>query len=218
MELRKGCALEGKRVKLDLKENSSTVKKAASKCPYYRGDAIEELSNEILASALCSTSEVILHASTRAAWGIDLKGNVLVLDEAHNVLETIGSLYSTEVTSVSTTLALSLIREYLDTYKSRLKSKNLLYMKQLLAVVGALDQYLRKNLSTPEEVLTIQGLVIALGLTEVNLFKIVHYMESTDMCRKFHGFFIRSMKSRVSVSQSSTSKSGIGKLMAPKKL
>ncbi|PIO71845.1 DNA repair helicase [Teladorsagia circumcincta] len=114
MELRKGCALEGKRVKLGGEENPTTVKKIASKCPYYKGDAIEELSNEILASAICTTSE--------------------------------------------------------------------------------------------------------LGLTEVNLFKIVHYMESTDMCRKFHGFFIRSMKSRVSVSQSSTSKSGIGKLLAAKKL
>nr|CDJ97591.1 DEAD2 domain containing protein [Haemonchus contortus] len=247
MELRKGCASEGKRMKLDGKENTTSVKKTAGKCPYFKSDAIEELSNEILASAVCRTNEVvdrgnelvacpyfstrlslplcqlvllpyqvILHASTRAAWGIDLKGNVLVLDEAHNVLETIGSLYSTELTSVSTTLALSLIREYLETYKSRLKPKNLLYTKQLLAVVTAFDQYLRNNLHTAEEVLTIQSLVIALGLTDVNFFKLVHYMDCTDMCRKFHGFFIRSQKSRVSITQKPSSKSGIAKLLASK--
>ncbi|KAK5980252.1 ATP-dependent DNA helicase chl-1 [Trichostrongylus colubriformis] len=247
MELRKGCAVEGKRIKLDEKENPSCLKKTSSKCPYYKSDSIEELSNEMLAGTLRRTNEVVdrakelvacpyfstrlslplsqlvllpyqvvLHASSRAAWGIDLKGNVLILDEAHNVLETIGSLYSAEVTSTSTTLALSLIREYLGTYKSRLKSKSLLYMKQLMAVVAAFDHYLRRNSNTLEDVLTIQGFVIALGLTDVNFFKIVHYMESTDMCRKFHGFFIRSMKSGVSTPQTSASKSGIAKLMAAK--
>uniref|UniRef100_A0A0K0DP67 HELICc2 domain-containing protein n=1 Tax=Angiostrongylus cantonensis TaxID=6313 RepID=A0A0K0DP67_ANGCA len=159
---------------------------------------------------------VLLHASTREAWGIRLRGNVLVLDEAHNVLETIGSLYSSEVTSVSTTFALSLIREYIDFYRSQLKSKNLMYMRQLLVVVAAMDQFLRKNSSPSEEVLTIQGFVIALGLTDVNLFKIVHYLDATDMCRKFHGFFIRAMRPKVSVSQSSVARGGIAKLMAGK--
>uniref|UniRef100_A0A183FCU7 NR LBD domain-containing protein n=1 Tax=Heligmosomoides polygyrus TaxID=6339 RepID=A0A183FCU7_HELPZ len=69
-------------------------------------------------------------------------------------------LYSSELTSVSTTLALSLIRQYLDTYRSRLKPKHLLYMRQLLAVVAALDQFLQKRSDAQDEVLTIQRLVI----------------------------------------------------------
>ncbi|KAE9420189.1 hypothetical protein Angca_005650, partial [Angiostrongylus cantonensis] len=256
MELRKTCNEKEKRANLD----GETVrlvfgKQSGSKCPYYRRDAIEELSNEILATTLLRPNEVVergkqlmacpyfstrislplcqlvllpyqqinhmlipvlLHASTREAWGIRLRGNVLVLDEAHNVLETIGSLYSSEVTSVSTTFALSLIREYIDFYRSQLKSKNLMYMRQLLVVVAAMDQFLRKNSSPSEEVLTIQGFVIALGLTDVNLFKIVHYLDATDMCRKFHGFFIRAMRPKVSVSQSSVARGGIAKLMAGK--
>ncbi|EYC25891.1 hypothetical protein Y032_0011g1444 [Ancylostoma ceylanicum] len=248
MELRKGCSAEGKRSKIDGKENCTTSKKSSCKCPYYKSDSIEELSNEVLAGAiprpnqvvergkqlvacpyfatrlslpLCQLVllpyQVVLHTSTRAAWGIDLKGNVLVLDEAHNVLETIGALYSAEVTSVSTTLALSLIREYIDTYRSRLKAKNLMYVKQILAVVAAMDHYLRKSASGADEVLTIQGLLIALGLTDVNLFKLVHYMDATDMCRKFHGFYVRSMKSKVNVAKQPTAQSGIAKLLAAKK-
>ncbi|KAJ1349514.1 hypothetical protein KIN20_005097 [Parelaphostrongylus tenuis] len=126
----------------------------------------------------------------------------------------IWSLYSSEVTSLSTTLALSLIREYIDSYRSRLKSKNLLYMRQLLVVVTAMDQFLRKSSTPSEEILTIQGVIIALGLTDVNFFKIVHYLEVTDMCRKFHGFFIRTRRSKVSASQSSVARGGIAKLLA----
>ncbi|KAL6728814.1 hypothetical protein Aduo_010549 [Ancylostoma duodenale] len=248
MELRKGCSTEGKRAKIDGKENCTTSKKSSCKCPYYKADSIEELSNEVLAGAITKPNQVVergkqlvacpyfatrlsvplcqlvllpyqvvLHASTRAAWGIDLKGNVLVLDEAHNVLETIGALYSAEVTSVSTTLALSLIREYIDTYRSRLKAKNLMYVKQILAVVAAMDHYLRKSTNGADEVLTIQGLLIALGLTDVNLFKLVHYMDATDMCRKFHGFYVRSMKSKVNVAKQPAVQSGIAKLLAAKK-
>ncbi|KHJ85490.1 hypothetical protein OESDEN_14782, partial [Oesophagostomum dentatum] len=134
------------------------------------------------------------------------------------IYETIlGALYSAEVTSISTTLALSLVREYIDTYRSRLKAKNLMYVKQILSVVAALDQYLRKSGSNSDEVLTIQGLLIALGLTDINLFKLVHYMDATDMCRKFHGFYIRSMKAKVKLSKEPVAQSGIAKLMASKK-
>ncbi|KAK6029204.1 DEAD2 domain protein, partial [Ostertagia ostertagi] len=177
MELRKGCALEGKRVKLDLKENPSTVKKAASKCPYYRGDAIEELSNEILASALCRTSEF-------------------------SFLATIG------------------FHKLKEEKLSRVSVEKFQVVDRGKELLGC--PYFSTRLSLPLCQLVLLPYQVhfslLLGLTEVNLFKIVHYMESTDMCRKFHGFFIRSMKSRVSVSQSSTSKSGIGKLMAAKKL
>ncbi|CAJ0600257.1 unnamed protein product [Cylicocyclus nassatus] len=248
MELRKGNIGEGKKVKIVGKENCANNRKSSCKCPYYKSDAIEELSNEILARATIRPNEVldrgkqlvacpyfatrlslplcqlvllpyqvILHASTRAAWGIDLKGNVLVLDEAHNVLETVGALYAAELTSTSTTLALSLIREYIDTYRSRLKAKNLMYVKQILSVVAAIDQFLRKNDSKTEDVLTIQGFLIALGLTDVNLFKLIHYMDATDMCRKFHGFYIRSMKMKVNIAKEPAAKSGIAKLMANKK-
>ncbi|WKY00801.1 hypothetical protein Q1695_015100 [Nippostrongylus brasiliensis] len=249
MELRKGTSNDGKKAKIQGDETckKTCAKQSTSKCSYYKCTSIEELSDEILASSLSSTNEVvdrgkqltacpyfstrlslplcqlvllpyqvILHASTRAAWGIELKGNVVILDEAHNVLETIGSLHSSEITSLSTSLALSLIRQYLDTYRSRLKPKNLMYMKQLLSVVAALDQYLRKISDDSDKVITIQRLLIELGVTNVNLFKITHFMDATDMCRKFHGFFIRSMKSRVSSTKSSE-QGGIAKLISGKK-
>ena len=39
----------------------------------------------------------LLHSSTREACGINLKNSVVIIDEAHNVLETIAHIHSAEV-------------------------------------------------------------------------------------------------------------------------
>jgi len=46
----------------------------------------------------------LLHKSTREASGVKLKDNVVIIDEAHNLLETINNVYSTEVTGAQVTI------------------------------------------------------------------------------------------------------------------
>jgi chromosome transmission fidelity protein 1 len=37
---------------------------------------------------------MLLHKETREALGINLKGNVIIIDEAHNLIEAINEIYS----------------------------------------------------------------------------------------------------------------------------
>lgn len=39
----------------------------------------------------------LLHKSTREASGIRLEGNVFIIDEAHNLLDTIGHIHSSQI-------------------------------------------------------------------------------------------------------------------------
>ena len=41
---------------------------------------------------------ILLHKSTREACGIKLDGNVVIIDEAHNLIDTISSVHSVELT------------------------------------------------------------------------------------------------------------------------
>lgn len=43
---------------------------------------------------------MLLHQSTREACGIQLKGNVVIIDEAHNLIETISNIHSVEITGL----------------------------------------------------------------------------------------------------------------------
>jgi chromosome transmission fidelity protein 1 len=41
---------------------------------------------------------ILLHASTREASGLTLTGNIVILDEAHNIIDTITALHSVTLT------------------------------------------------------------------------------------------------------------------------
>lgn len=41
---------------------------------------------------------MLLHKSTRESLGVELKGNVVVVDEAHNLVDAINEMYSTQLT------------------------------------------------------------------------------------------------------------------------
>ncbi len=46
----------------------------------------------------------LLHKSTRDAVGIKLKDSVIIVDEAHNLIETINSLHSVEISGMHVSL------------------------------------------------------------------------------------------------------------------
>lgn len=41
---------------------------------------------------------MLLHQATREACGIQLKDNIVIIDEAHNLIETISNIHSVEIT------------------------------------------------------------------------------------------------------------------------
>lgn len=247
MELRKNGGSSDKDKKQKTEEGVKKKKSCTKSCEFYSATQIEDLVNGVLANKLKTTMQVtkqgvsskgcpyfasrkavpqcqlvllpyqvLLHEGTRNAWGIDLKDNVIVLDEAHNVLTTINSLYSAEVSEKSLTLALRLIREYNAKYKLRLKAKNLLYMKQLEQLTSKMLIFLSSQ--SKEEVMTMSQLSRNLNILEINLFKLATYIEKSDLCKKFHGFYLQSMRASIELNENNTKPqlTGIQKLMAKK--
>jgi chromosome transmission fidelity protein 1 len=41
---------------------------------------------------------MLLHKATRESLGISLKDNIIILDEAHNIMEAVNNMYSVEIT------------------------------------------------------------------------------------------------------------------------
>nr|CAD7598697.1 unnamed protein product [Timema genevievae] len=113
------CDMDGKTVKKS---------KCLTGCPYFQPRAVERLRDDVLtevqdveqlvakgqhlsacpyygsraaikdAQVVVVPYNTLLHKSTREACGINLRGNVLIIDEAHNLLDTISHIHSSELT------------------------------------------------------------------------------------------------------------------------
>lgn len=95
-----------------------------------------QLLTDLLFQVVVLPYQTLLHESTRKASGINLKNNIIIIDEAHNLLDTIEHIHSAEVSGFQLQTALDKLKNYRDKYSSRFAAKNLLYLNQLIFVVG----------------------------------------------------------------------------------
>ncbi|CAG2185902.1 CHL1 [Mytilus edulis] len=190
-------------------------KKGGVSCPYYRQEPMSDFKNKLLLEAMDMEQIVtagkqakacpyystryaiplaelvvlpyntLLHKSTREACGIKLDGNIVIIDEAHNLLETINNIHSVEVTGSQLLRAFSQLTQYENRYRSRLKAKNLLYIKQILYILSCLVKCIDGKTGIPGEqqttktvetkLITVNTFLDHSQLDNMNLFKILVY-------------------------------------------
>ena len=80
---------------------------------------------------------------------------------------------------------------YLQKYRNKLKGKNRVYIAQLIRVVDSLSWYLddRATSSKSEEgIATVSSLMGGKGVDQINLHKLVHYLDKSKLARKVEGY------------------------------
>uniref|UniRef100_A0A452QFY4 DEAD/H-box helicase 11 n=1 Tax=Ursus americanus TaxID=9643 RepID=A0A452QFY4_URSAM len=150
--------------------------KEARACPYYGSRfAIPAAQLVVL------PYQMLLHAATRRAAGIRLQGQVVLIDEAHNLVDTITGIHSAEVSGAQLCQAHSQLLQYMERYGKRLKAKNLMYIKQLLyllekfvTVLGGKEHPL---FTLGTELKTINDFLFESQIDNINLFKLFGFTE-----------------------------------------
>jgi chromosome transmission fidelity protein 1 len=64
---------------------------------------------------------MLLHAGTRASLGLDVAGSVVVVDEAHNLIDAINGVHAATVTLPQLAAAHAMVRAYLHRYAARMR-------------------------------------------------------------------------------------------------
>uniref|UniRef100_A0A8C4ING3 DEAD/H (Asp-Glu-Ala-Asp/His) box helicase 11 n=1 Tax=Dicentrarchus labrax TaxID=13489 RepID=A0A8C4ING3_DICLA len=192
---------------------------AKSVCPYNKASALQQMRDDVLgtvhdieqllklgrethscpyystrlavpaAQLVVLPYQMLLHEATRRAAGVQLKGQVVIIDEAHNLSDTLSCIHSAELTGAQLCRAHSQLTQYADRYKSRLKAKNLMYIKQILFVIEGLVRVLGGELGqnpqsqttqTGTEMLTINNFLFKAQIDNINLFKVVNRKISSN--------------------------------------
>ncbi|KAI6654370.1 ATP-dependent RNA helicase DDX11 isoform X2-like [Oopsacas minuta] len=144
--------------------------------------------------------QLLLHERTRKAIGLNLKGQIVILDEAHNLPEAISNVYSSLVTLRQLKNALTSLQNYRDRYQSRLNARNLLNVKQLLFVLQALITFLQLKECQKEEVISQTEFSFKAGIDHLNMFKLIAFCRKNKLSKKLMGFVEPDNESNVSLS------------------
>jgi len=203
----------------DIEELGAAGRKGRG-CPYYAARAALPL-----AELVVLPYNTLLHAATRKAVGINLDNSIVIIDEAHNLLETITNIHSASLTGVQLGLAYSQLTQYKDRYSSRLKAKNILYIKQLLFILSNLIKLLggRPGRDPAEATSTLKEESKMVGVAEfmaetqmynLDLFKLIKYCNVSQICHKL-GSFVEKYQPTTSCQQSHVKpvRSGLGSFL-----
>lgn len=134
---------------------------------------------------------LLLQRSAREALGLSLKGHVVIIDEAHNLMDAIAGIYSISVTLSQVQRARGQLTVYLQKFRNRLKGKNRVYLAQIIRILDSIISYLQTK-DTKQE--PADGLVDRVsimsgkGVDQINIYKLNAYLHESKLARKVDGY------------------------------
>ncbi|KAH8199770.1 hypothetical protein TruAng_006051 [Truncatella angustata] len=135
-------------------------------CPYYASrTALPE------AEIITLPYPLLLQQTAREALGIDLKGSVVIVDEAHNIMDAVANVYASEI-SLS------------DLKRGR----------QMLGGSVPVSGTKRREKLTPESLQNDHGIVDPNALLQtkaidqINLYKLIQYIQESKLAYKIEGY------------------------------
>ncbi|TFK40687.1 helicase C-terminal domain-containing protein [Crucibulum laeve] len=141
---------------------------------------------------------LLLQKNAREALGIILKDQVVVIDEAHNLIPILLSLSTTQLSFSVLSTSLQQVCTYISKFRTRLSPANMLHLKRLVVFLDALkkcalewkDSKIGKPPNEKTEVMTVIELTERMGrkASGINLLEIERYLKSSKVARKIAGY------------------------------
>ena len=167
-------------------EDLAGVGQSLGVCPYYASRAAINQS-EIITLPY----PLLLQRSAREALGLSVKNHVIIIDEAHNLMDAIAATYSVEVTLTHLDTAIAQVTAYAQKFKNRLKGKNRVYVAQLLRLLAAIAECLRLTASKTrvnEAIINSAQFMTGKGVDQIKPHKLVQYLHVSKLAHKVEEF------------------------------
>lgn len=156
-------------------------------CPYFAAR-----SSAKQAELVTLPYNLLLQKDARDSLGISLKACIILIDEAHNLIDTILSTHSVTVSSKQIEQAAVQIQTYLDRFSGRLKGVNEQNLRKLKAFLTAIQTHVTNwgAKRSKDEIVTASDFVRSLsrGLDQVNLITLEAWLKETQIARKVSGY------------------------------
>ncbi|KAH8428921.1 DNA helicase [Aspergillus melleus] len=166
-------------------EDLGNIGKKTGTCPYYASRSVIK-HTEIVTLPY----PLLLQRSAREALEISVKDHIVIIDEAHNLMDAISNIHSVTITLSQLETSISQLTAYARKFKTRLKGKNRSYIAQVIRLVSSIADHLRslKNTSAPEGCVQSSDLMAGRGVDQINPYKLCRYLQESKLARKVDGY------------------------------
>lgn len=167
-------------------EDIGKLGRAMELCPYYA-------SRSAIAPSEVVTLPypLLLQKSAREALGVSVKDNIVVIDEAHNLMDAIADTFSTSLRLSQFDLATTQVTAYVQKFKNRLKGGNRVYVTQVIRLLMSITDCLRSTMASskqPEVAISVGNLMSGKGVDQIRPHKLLHYLQESKLAHKVEGY------------------------------
>ena len=118
---------------------------------------------------------------------------MVIIDEAHNLMDTISNIHSITVTQGQLKRCRSQLGVYLHKFRNRLKGKNRVYVAQVVRLIDSISECLETKMiakQSSEGMVDVSHLMAGKGVDQINLYKLMRYLQESKLARKVEAYTI----------------------------
>ncbi|OAL38669.1 hypothetical protein AYO20_01875 [Fonsecaea nubica] len=167
-------------------EDTSRLGREMQLCPYYASRAAITMSE-----VLTLPYPLLLQRSAREALGVSVKDNVVIIDEAHNLMDAIADTFSISLRLSQLEEGARQVTAYAGRFKNRLKGKNRVYIMQVIRLLNSMTDSLRGTLqktTSTEATITAAQLMSGKGVDQIKPHKLLQYLHESKLFHKVEGY------------------------------
>ncbi|PTB37593.1 uncharacterized protein TrAFT101_012025 [Trichoderma asperellum] len=166
-------------------EDLHQLGKSLSVCPYYA-------SRVALPGAEIITLPypLLLQRSAREALGIKLEGNVVIIDEAHNILDAISNVHAAELQLSDLRRGRQMLGVYVKRFGKKLKGINRVNVGRVGRVIDGLTEWLEGALKLKDEhgIVDPNDLTRHKGIDQINVYELIQYIQDSKLAYKIESY------------------------------
>lgn len=161
-------------------EDLYTIGEKHKMCPYYASrDALPGV------EVITLPYQYLLSETTRKAMKLDLKNNIVVIDEAHNLIDTINNIHSSIISLNDLKVCQLGLQNYFTKFKLKLNPGNRVNLLKLLKLLSILIDFITKNFTKPGiPINNINDIFKDNNADTLNVFNLIKYINVSKVAYK----------------------------------
>ncbi|SMN19110.1 similar to Saccharomyces cerevisiae YPL008W CHL1 Probable DNA helicase involved in sister-chromatid cohesion and genome integrity [Maudiozyma saulgeensis] len=155
-------------------------------CPYYASrDSIPG------AEIISLPYQYLLSNDARESLGIDLDNSIVIVDEAHNLIDTINNIYSASMTYEDLMKVLKGLNNYLIKFEKKLGPRNRVNLLKLLKLLETIKNFIDSNFKKPGQRFQSYEILNNSNSDLFNIHKLIDYVNKSKVAYKIDTYMTR---------------------------